>query len=130
MATSPLLPAGVACGIWDGRRDRLLFFERRLGQFRQLRLDNREIIAAQLILVEDLGSTALTRSVSSYLGRTPPPSWHKLPSPIRFTTRATPPVGPKRARLALQLLPTPGLSQTFYNGSLNDWDWPEGEWRL
>jgi 8-oxo-dGTP diphosphatase len=27
LAASALLPAGVICGIWDGRRDRVHFFE-------------------------------------------------------------------------------------------------------
>jgi len=47
LAASPLLAAGGACGIWDGRRDRGHFFELRLDQLPKLQLDNREIIAAR-----------------------------------------------------------------------------------
>jgi hypothetical protein len=74
-----------------------------------------------------LGQHGADRVASTHLGRTPPPSWHRLPSPTHFTTSATPPVGPKRARLALQLLPTPGPSQTLYNESPDDWDWPKAD---
>lgn len=79
LAASPLLPAGVACGIWDGRRDRVHFFELQLDQLPKLQLDNREIIAARLISPGELGGMALTGPVAAYLGRTPPPSCHRLP---------------------------------------------------
>lgn len=45
LAAPALLPAGVACGIWDGRPDRVYFFELRLISLPPLELDNREIIA-------------------------------------------------------------------------------------
>src|SRR5882672_9771998 len=48
LAASALIPAGVACGIWDGRRDRVHVFELRLAELPPLRLDNREIIASRL----------------------------------------------------------------------------------
>jgi 8-oxo-dGTP diphosphatase len=74
LAASPLLQAGIACGHWDGRHDRVHFFELRLDQLPTLQLDNREIIAARLIAPGELGGTKLTGPVAAYLSRTPPPS--------------------------------------------------------
>ena len=65
----PLLPAGSVCGSWDGRRDRVHFFELHLDRMPELRLDNREIVAAQLASPEELRSMALTGAVAAYLGR-------------------------------------------------------------
>ena len=43
--TAPVLHfAGDASGFWDGRRDRVHFFELRLAELPKLKLDNREII--------------------------------------------------------------------------------------
>jgi 8-oxo-dGTP diphosphatase len=69
LAASALLPAGVTCGIWDGRRDRVHFFELRLGELPKLQLDNREIIAAQLASPGELHSIVLTGPAAAYLGR-------------------------------------------------------------
>ena len=69
LSSYPLLPAGSACGIWDGRRDRVHFFELHLDCIPELRFDNREIIAAHLALPEELQGVALTRAVAAYLGR-------------------------------------------------------------
>jgi 8-oxo-dGTP diphosphatase len=66
----PLLPAGVACGVWDGRPDRVHFFKLRLDRLPPLQLDNREIIAARLMSPGDLGGTALTGPVAAYLDAT------------------------------------------------------------
>lgn len=71
LAASALLPAGVTCGIWDGRRDRVHFFELRLVELPTLQLDNREIIAARLISPSELHSMLLTGAVAAYLGRSP-----------------------------------------------------------
>jgi 8-oxo-dGTP diphosphatase len=68
-----LLPAGTARGIWDGRIDRVHFFELRLEQLPELRLDNREIIGARLVPATEVRGMALTGPVIAYLGRTPPP---------------------------------------------------------
>jgi 8-oxo-dGTP diphosphatase len=68
-----LLPAGTDRGIWDGRIDRVHFFELRLEQLPELRLDNREIIGARLVPAAELRGMALTGPVIAYLGRTPPP---------------------------------------------------------
>jgi 8-oxo-dGTP pyrophosphatase MutT (NUDIX family) len=67
LAASALLPAGAACGIWDGRRDRVHFFELRLAEFPKLQLDNREIISARLTSPEELHSLVLTGPVAAYI---------------------------------------------------------------
>jgi 8-oxo-dGTP diphosphatase len=67
LSSYPLVPAGTACGIWDGRRDRVHFFELHLDCLPELRLDNREIIAAHLASPEELGRLALTEAVAAYL---------------------------------------------------------------
>ena len=63
----PLSPAGRVCGIWDGRRDQVHFFELHLDCMPELRLDNREIIAARLVSPEELQGIALTEAVTAYL---------------------------------------------------------------
>jgi 8-oxo-dGTP diphosphatase len=73
LAGYPLLPAGSASGIWDGRPDRVHFFELRLDRLPELRLDNREIIAARLTTPGELRGMALTGPVAAYLRGTPPP---------------------------------------------------------
>jgi len=73
LAASVLLPAGDASGIWDGRRDRVHFFELRLDRLPNLRLDNREIIEARLVSPEELRGMAVTGPVALYLDRAPPP---------------------------------------------------------
>ncbi|MBB5447387.1 MULTISPECIES: NUDIX domain-containing protein [unclassified Paraburkholderia] len=69
LASPPLLPAGSAAGMWDGRRDRVHFFELRLDCLPELRLDNREIVAAHLASPEELPGFAVTGAVAAYLGR-------------------------------------------------------------
>jgi 8-oxo-dGTP diphosphatase len=71
LAAPALVPAGVACGIWDGRRDQVHFFELRLVELPKLRLDNREIIAARLISPSELDRMVLAGPVAAYLGRSP-----------------------------------------------------------
>jgi 8-oxo-dGTP diphosphatase len=68
LSSYTLLPAGSACGIWDGRRDRVHFFELHLDCLPELRLDNREIIAVHLASPEELQGIALTKAVAAYLG--------------------------------------------------------------
>ncbi|MEM5388487.1 NUDIX hydrolase [Paraburkholderia phymatum] len=63
----PLVPVGSVCGTWDGRRDRVHFFELHLDSIPELRLDNREIIAAHLASPEELRSIALTGAVTAFL---------------------------------------------------------------
>src|SRR5271169_4957648 len=62
-----LLPVGIDSGIWDGRINRVHFFELRLEQLPELRLDNREIIRARLVLPDELRGMALTGPVTAYL---------------------------------------------------------------
>lgn len=69
LVASALRPAGVACGVWDGRPDRVHFFSLHLDQLPALQLDNREIIATRLVLPDDLSGLALTGPVAAYLGR-------------------------------------------------------------
>ncbi|BBQ00850.1 hypothetical protein BSFA1_59780 [Burkholderia sp. SFA1] len=65
----PLLDAGSVYGDWDGRRDRVHFFELRLDALPALRLDNREIVAARLASPDELRGLALTEAVVAWLGR-------------------------------------------------------------
>lgn len=68
LPSHPLRPAGSVSGIWDGRRDRVHFFELHLDCMPELRLDNREIIAAHLASPEELHEIAVTAPVAAYLG--------------------------------------------------------------
>jgi len=63
-----LVPAGEAHGRWDGRRDHVHFFELRLDQPANFRLDNREIIAVRLALPRDWLNMKLSGPVTAYLG--------------------------------------------------------------
>ena len=67
-ATS-LLAVGSASGTWDGRRDRVHFFELRLAELPELKLDNREVIEARLTSPADLQGMVLTRPLAAYLDR-------------------------------------------------------------
>jgi 8-oxo-dGTP diphosphatase len=49
-----LRPAGDAQGIWDGRQERVHFFELRLKRLPRLQIDHREIVAAQLFSPDKL----------------------------------------------------------------------------
>jgi 8-oxo-dGTP pyrophosphatase MutT (NUDIX family) len=69
LSSHALRPAGSVSGIWDGRRDCVHFFELHLDRIPELRLDNREIIAAHLATPEELRSFALTEAVAACLGR-------------------------------------------------------------
>jgi 8-oxo-dGTP diphosphatase len=78
-----LLPAGEVSGKWDGRRDRVHFFEVRLDRLPKLHLDNREIVGARLALPEELRGIAVTRPVAIYLERAPAaPSADSTEDPI------------------------------------------------
>ena len=76
----PLQPAGIVCGKWDGRRDRVHLFELRLDELPALRLDNREIVGAALVEPTELSGMKLTGPVTAYLigaqGAAPSPSDH------------------------------------------------------
>ena len=62
--------AGIVCGNWGGRKTRVHFFELHLDQLPELQLDNREIIAAQLVSPDELRSLAVTGPVAAYLRQT------------------------------------------------------------
>jgi 8-oxo-dGTP pyrophosphatase MutT (NUDIX family) len=64
-----LLPAGFTCTSWDGRRDRVHFFELRLAELPMLQLDNREIILARLTSPAELQNMVPTGLVAAYLAR-------------------------------------------------------------
>jgi 8-oxo-dGTP diphosphatase len=64
-----LLAVGSTCGTWDGRRDRVHFFELRLAELPELKLDNREVIAARLTSPAELQSMMLIGPLAAYLGR-------------------------------------------------------------
>jgi 8-oxo-dGTP diphosphatase len=69
LAAPVVRPAGVISGIWDGRPDRVHFFELQLERLPELRLDNREIVAARLVPPCALRDLALTGSVAAYVER-------------------------------------------------------------
>jgi 8-oxo-dGTP diphosphatase len=69
LTASALLPAGFTCTTWDGRRDRVHFFELRLVELPKLQLDNREIIEARLASPAELRNVVPTRLVAAYLAR-------------------------------------------------------------
>ncbi|RQQ10734.1 NUDIX domain-containing protein [Burkholderia stagnalis] len=69
LSSHPLIPAGSVSGIWDGRKDRVHFFELHLDSMPELRLDHREIVAARLAAPEELSGFAVTDAVAAYLGR-------------------------------------------------------------
>ncbi len=70
LAAPSLVPAGTARGVWDHRPDQVYLFELRLTQLPDLRLDNREIIGAQLWSPDALHGIPVTGPVRAYLDRT------------------------------------------------------------
>jgi 8-oxo-dGTP diphosphatase len=71
VSSPALIPAGIVCGRWDGRRDRVHFFRLQLDRLPTLQPDNREIIEARLMSPAELDSVALTGPVAAYIGRKP-----------------------------------------------------------
>jgi len=71
LLASALAPAGSLCTIWDGRHDRIHFFELRLVELPRLQLDNREVIEARLTSPIELQSMVLTKLLATYLARRP-----------------------------------------------------------
>jgi 8-oxo-dGTP diphosphatase len=63
---APLRLVGEARGLWDGRRDRVFLFELRSDEAPTLRLDNREIVGARLVPIDDLDKLPLTGPVQAY----------------------------------------------------------------
>jgi 8-oxo-dGTP pyrophosphatase MutT (NUDIX family) len=68
LSPHPIRAVGDVCGFWDGRKDTVHFFELHLDRLPELRLDNREIVAAQLATPEELRGIAVTAPVAAYLG--------------------------------------------------------------
>ncbi len=69
IAAGKLVAAGIACGTWEGQRDRVHLFELRLSEdLPTLRLDNREIIGARLVSRDGRRGIKLTGPVAAYLG--------------------------------------------------------------
>ena len=69
LAAPVLRSTGEASGIWEGRSDQVSFFELRLQRLDALRLDNREIVEARLVPLEDALRMRLTVPVAIYLER-------------------------------------------------------------
>jgi 8-oxo-dGTP pyrophosphatase MutT (NUDIX family) len=81
LADHPLVSAGVHSGIWDGRPDRVHFFELHLDRLPALRLDNREIIGARLASAVELPGLKLTGPVIAYLRETSSSRGRPWPDP-------------------------------------------------
>ena len=69
VAVAVLAAAGEASGLWEGRRDRVCFFELRMARLSSLRLDNREIVEARLVSPEEALRMKLTVPLRIYLDR-------------------------------------------------------------
>jgi 8-oxo-dGTP pyrophosphatase MutT (NUDIX family) len=69
IVVAALVPAGVACGMWDGRHDRVRFFGLRLKKAPQLHLDNREIVAGRLATPNELAKMTFEGPLAAYLKR-------------------------------------------------------------
>lgn len=72
LVAADLHPARIIDGVFDGRPDRVHFFELRLERAPKLRLDNREIVAARFVGPDERAGMALTGSVADYLRQTRP----------------------------------------------------------
>ena len=64
---APLDLVGEVSGVWEGRREQVFLFVTRLERLPTLRLDNREIIGARLVLIDDLNKVPLTGPVQAYV---------------------------------------------------------------
>ena len=71
LRASVLVAAGSTSGHWDYRRELVHFFELRLAEVPELKLDNREVIAARLTSPAELQSMSPTGPLAAYLGRAP-----------------------------------------------------------
>jgi len=69
IAAPALRPIGAVCGLWERRRDRVHLFELQLDRMPTLRLDNREIVAARFMPVEQTLGLVVTGPVAAYLDR-------------------------------------------------------------
>ena len=69
LAAPVLRPTGDAFELWDGRRGRAHFFELRLSELPELKLDNREIVEARLISPDELRGMMLTGPCADYIAK-------------------------------------------------------------
>lgn len=76
LSAPALRPAGVVCGLWDGRRDRVHLFELHLDRPPELRFDGREIVAARLMTPDEARAAPLTGPVAAYLAGASVPGGH------------------------------------------------------
>jgi 8-oxo-dGTP diphosphatase len=67
IAAPTLRSVGSVSGLWEGRRDHVHLFELQLDRMPTLRLDNREIVAARFMPVEQTHGLAVTGPVAAYL---------------------------------------------------------------
>ena len=65
LAAPVLRPAGF----WDGRHGRAHFFELRLSELPELKLDNREIVEARLISPDELRGMMQTGACADYIAK-------------------------------------------------------------
>jgi 8-oxo-dGTP diphosphatase len=64
---APLQLVGEVRGVWDGRIDRVFLFALRLDRLPTLQFDNREIIGARLVPIDDLHRVRMTGPVQAYV---------------------------------------------------------------
>ena len=57
----------VETGLWDGRHDTVTFFELELAARPALRLDNREVVAASLVPVDEINPADVTPAAAAYV---------------------------------------------------------------
>ena len=67
MANAPLQLVGEVRGTWDGRIDRVFLFRLRFDSLPPLQLDNREIVGARLVPIDQLHKIPLTGPVQAYV---------------------------------------------------------------
>lgn len=67
LSAGVLRHVGTTRGIWDGRPDSVHLFELWLEALPPLRLDNREIVEARLVRLDEIAGLAVTGPVASYL---------------------------------------------------------------
>ena len=75
-------PIGEVSGTWDGRRDRVHLFEWWVEALPPLQVDNREIVAARLVTLDEMSTMALTPPLAAYrdaLGGSPARTRHQPP---------------------------------------------------
>ncbi len=67
VAPGELRQVHVETGFWDGRHDTVTFFELELAARPELRLDNREVVAATLMPFDEIDPAEVTPAVAAYV---------------------------------------------------------------